>query len=124
IEAGTAVSMVRKQYMHAVIKYESILADSAAKNKALGVSAGVQTRILNKVQTLLEEANELVTFLDDKLTAARAIEDVIAKAEFFRDVIFTTMGQLRVKIDALEMYVDKNLWPVPSYADILFKSAF
>ncbi|MBQ3923261.1 MAG: glutamine synthetase III [Spirochaetales bacterium] len=124
IEAGTAVTMVRKQYIPAVIKYTSILADSAAKNKALGVSCSVQTRILNKVQSLLEEANELVTFLDDKLTAARAIEDVIAKAEFFRDVIFTTMGQLRVKIDALEMFVEKSLWPVPSYADILFKSAF
>ncbi len=124
IEAGTAVSMVRKQYIPAVIKYSTMLGDSILKNNTIGVSSTVQKKILMTIQSLLEETSELVASLDEKNNQAKQIEDVTKKAQYYKDVILVTMSALRTKIDALEMYVDKSVWPVPSYADLLFQSAF
>ena len=31
------------------------------------------------------------------------------------------MGQLRKPVDELEMIVDKSMWPMPSYGDLLFE---
>ena len=43
------------------------------------------------------------------------------QAEFFRDVVFTAMNNLRAPIDTLEDMVDKTYWPVPAYGDMLFE---
>ena len=42
------------------------------------------------------------------------------KAIYFHDVIIPAMNELRVPVDTLEMLVEKNAWPMPSYGDLLF----
>ncbi len=43
------------------------------------------------------------------------------KATFFKDVVFTAMSELRAPVDELEMIVDQEFWPVPTYGDLLFE---
>ena len=43
------------------------------------------------------------------------------KAFFFREQIVPAMEALRKPVDELEMIVDKNMWPMPSYGDLLFE---
>ena len=43
------------------------------------------------------------------------------QAEYYRDVVKTAMEDLRTPIDKLEIIVDKNMWPMPSYGDLIFE---
>jgi len=52
---------------------------------------------------------------------AQGIADTVKKAETYRDTVVTAMRALRTDIDALEMIVPRDMWPVPTYADLLFK---
>jgi glutamine synthetase len=49
------------------------------------------------------------------------VADIAKRAEAFRDKVFVAMSALRKDIDALEGLVSANLWPVPTYAEMLFK---
>lgn len=43
------------------------------------------------------------------------------QAVYYRDVVKTTMDALRAPVDKLEMLVDKDIWPMPSYGDLIFE---
>ena len=43
------------------------------------------------------------------------------QAEFYRDKVMTAMSALREPLDKLEMIVDKEIWPLPSYGDLTFE---
>ncbi|MEO0248649.1 MAG: hypothetical protein ABIN58_03700, partial [candidate division WOR-3 bacterium] len=59
--------------------------------------------------------------LEGAVTKAQAIADTVKRAESYRDNVVTAMQALRADIDALEMLVPRDMWPVPNYADLLFK---
>lgn len=42
-------------------------------------------------------------------------------ARFFHDQVIPSMAALRKPVDELEMIVDKDLWPMPSYGDLIFE---
>ena len=44
-----------------------------------------------------------------------------AQARFYRDEVNSAMEQLREPVDKLEMIVDKSMWPMPSYGDLIFE---
>lgn len=52
---------------------------------------------------------------------AAAKEDVEEQAKFFHETVMPAMGALREPVDKLEMLVDKEVWPMPSYGDLLFE---
>jgi glutamine synthetase len=55
-----------------------------------------------------------------ELVNLRSINDWIKKATAYRQQIFTTMTEIRTYCDELERLTPKDLWPFPTYADILF----
>ena len=56
--------------------------------------------------------------LEKAVKEAQQIQDVPKQAVFYRDKVFTKMNGLRTDIDSLEAIAPKELWPVPSYADL------
>ena len=52
---------------------------------------------------------------------AAAMESGKKQAEYYHQVVFKDMAELRVPVDKLEMIVDKEEWPMPSYGDLLFE---
>jgi glutamine synthetase len=121
IEAQAAVQMVKRQYLPAVIKFTKDLAKTVSELKAAGAPSKVQKELLAKVSALLESANEKLEVLESSIEKAHAVADIAKRAEAFRDKVFVAMSALRKDIDALEGLVSANLWPVPTYAEMLFK---
>ncbi len=121
IEALAAIDMTRKLFQPAVMKYASTLAKNISQLKAVAVKTPVQKDILTQISELLESAHENLGALEAALKKAQGIHHAKERAEAFRDKVAVAMKKLRDDIDSLEMLVPRDLWPVPSYADMLFK---
>jgi len=121
IEALAAVDMVKKQFLPAAAEYATFLADSVASFQAVRVPAPVQKDLLKKTASLLASAYRNLGRLEGATAKAQAAADTVKKAESYRDRVIPVMRELRTDIDALEMIAPKDMWPVPSYADLLFK---
>jgi glutamine synthetase len=121
IEANTALDMVKSLYIPAIIHYTKELAEVVEKLDAVSVSADVQRDLLSKVSTHLESAYRNTQKLESEREKAIKITDSLKRSEAFRDRVMATMADLREDIDMLETIVPRKLWPVPTYADLLFK---
>jgi glutamine synthetase len=86
-----------------------------------GGFAAVQKALLDKATALLESAYDKTDRLDQAAKKARTISALRKQAVFYRDEVMVAMKDLRADIDALEMLVPRSQWPVPTYADMLFK---
>jgi len=122
IEAKTMISMASTKYIPAVIKYTERLATSINKVKEACPQANVsvQMKLLTKASDLLSQANDALDVLKELDKKAGRIKAYDEKAIFFRREVVPAMDNLRAPIDALEVMVDKEIWPVPTYADMLF----
>ena len=123
IEAKTMIHMASKEYIPAIISYVTSLGDSINSISAACAEAdlSVQKDLLSTCSSLLAKAQTALYALKDADKKANAMEEGKEQAEFFRDTVFTAMADLRAPIDELEMIVDKEYWPVPSYGDMLFE---
>ena len=121
IEAKTMIDVASKQIVPAVIGYTKSLADTINAVTAAGAKATVQVGLLNETSDLLEETKAALGKLTELTAEAATIEDVEKQARFFHDSIVPAMAALRAPVDKLEMIVDKEAWPMPSYGDLLFE---
>ena len=120
IEALTMISMASKQILPAVISYTTELASSIASVEAVGCDASVQKERLEKVTAGLKAMN---TALEKLIADQAAGEKECPKctAVYYHDTIMADMAALRAPADKLEMLVDKDFWPIPTYGDLLFE---
>jgi glutamine synthetase len=121
IEAKAALDMVKSLYIPAVIPFMNELAETIEKLEAVKEDAVVQREILSKVSALFKSAYRNTQKLEADLEKAHKIADSFERSVAFRDTVFATMNDLREDIDMLETIVPRKLWPVPTYADLLFK---
>jgi len=121
IEALAAIDMAKKQLIPSGLEYGTFLADSAASFKAVAVSASVQADMLKKLNAVLASAYKNLGKLEAAVEKAAGISDAVKQAESYRDKVVTGMAALRADIDAMEALVPKDMWPMPTYADLLFK---
>jgi glutamine synthetase len=121
IEALASIDMVKRLFIPAVIRYTAELAETVAKLKAAGATATVQKDLLTKISALLESASEKLVTLENSLKKAQGISEAHHRAEAYRDKVFTAQADLRKDIDALEQIFPASAWPVPTYAEMLFK---
>ena len=123
IEAQTMIDMAGKQYIPAIIQYVTSLADSinSISSACPAANVSVQTELLTKCSSLLADAQKALSELEKVTAEAATKEEGVEQATFFKDVVFAKMAQLRAPIDELEMLVDQDFWPVPTYGDLLFE---
>ena len=122
IEAKTMIDMASKQIIPAVIKYATSLAGSINTITAAGVSAvGVQKNLLNETSALLEETQKALDELIAIENEGCTMEDGEEKAKYYHEKVVPAMEALRAPVDKLEMIVDKEMWPMPSYGDLMFE---
>jgi len=123
IEAKAMIDIAGKSIIPAVIRYTTRLADSIIKLKTAmsDIDTYAQSSILIDVNAHLKSAKlaleNLIKLMDD----AGEVVVVDKHAIYMREVILPAMEELRKPIDELEMIVDKDLWPMPSYGDLLFE---
>ena len=121
IEALTMIDMAGKQIVPAVVKYSKSLADTVNAVKAAGVDASVQVELLKEVSEKLIKMQAALEALKKAEKEAAAIEDAKQQAFFYKDTVKEIMAQLRQPADELEMIVDKEMWPFPTYGELMFE---
>ena len=121
IEARTMIDMASKQFLPAFIKYTKTLADTVNAVKAAGVDASVQTETLKEVSVLMAETKAALDTLVKTTAEAAAKEEGEVQATYYHTEVVPAMDALRAPVDKLEMIVDKEAWPMPSYGDLIFE---
>ena len=121
IEAKTMIDMASKQIVPAIIKYTKELADTINSVKVAGADVSVQAELLTEISGLLVETKKALKALEAVTAEAGAMEEGQEQAVFYHDTVFTAMDALRTPVDKLEMIVDKEAWPMPSYGDLMFE---
>ncbi len=122
IEAKTMIDVATKQIIPAVIRYTTVLADSVNPVRAVGdIDISVQLELLKKCSALLKVTNSAMKNLSDVVSKVAAIPEGRERAVYCKDVVCKAMEELRTPVDELEMLVDKSMWPMPSYGDLIFE---
>ncbi|GAA0263468.1 glutamine synthetase III [Faecalicatena contorta] len=121
IEARTMIDMASKQIIPAIMNYTKTLADTILAVKAAGADTSVQSELLNEVSALLVETKTNLKTLIKVTEEAAEKEEGAIQANFYHSDVFPAMENLRKPVDALEMIVDKDVWPMPSYGDLIFE---
>ena len=123
IEAETMLDMAKKYILPAGSKFAGKLADTIVSKKAVCDAADVtyETEMLTKVSSLTSEIYKKVQQLEKDVRDVKELSGDASKTAFFyREHVFESMNELRISADELETIVPKELWPFPSYGDLLF----
>lgn len=119
IDAKTMSHMAHKLYIPSVNTFFTSLVKEAKGCKEIGIEAPKSTlKLIKNISSLLDEVEEAVSKLDEAVTSCTATGR--EKAIYARDVLIPLMEKLRTPVDTLETMVSKDVWPVPSYGDLLF----
>lgn len=120
IEALTMIDMTKKDILPAVATYIKELAKTAELAKTCGAEADFETDMVKRLQTLANQTYTRLTALEDAEVKTGDIEDVQELANYYHDVVFTAMGELRAVADEIETLVGEKYWPYPTYGKMLF----
>ena len=123
IEAQTMIDMAQTEILPAVMAYATNLAASVNEIQAACEDADVsyETDTLKETSALLAEAKKAVAALKDARQKAASQECPKCSAHSYHDDVMPAMTALRAPVDKLETIVDKDIWPIPTYADMLFE---
>ena len=124
IEAKTMIDMATKQIIPAVIRYTTVLGESINTVKTAGeglIDVSVQLDLLKKASKLLKAANSAMSKLSKLVEKIPEYAEGRDRAVFCREKVVPAMEALREPVDELEMIVDKEMWPMPSYGDLVFE---
>ncbi len=123
IEAQTMIHMAGKHYIPAAIHFCTRLGQSIASITAAACDAdvSVQKTLLARCSALLSSTSKALDTLKVLLPQVDSMTDVAAMAMLYRTRIVPAMTALRQPVDELELLVDKDIWPVHTYGDLMFE---
>ncbi len=121
IEANTMIGMARKLYIPSVVKYEKTLAETINAVKDAGGDVSAMTKILKEIGAQLSLVLRAVEILESQVNDAKSMAYGKDQAVAYRDNVVPAMTELREPVDKLETLVDKRVWPVPTYEDLMFE---
>jgi len=120
IEARAALQIAKRQILPAAMTYIGRLAETVDEVKGLGVSCAVATEALTEAARLADELGAGIKALEAAAAKACGIGEVIEKAASYRDEVKPAMDVVRAAADGLEAIIDAEIWPLPTYAEMLF----
>ncbi|MBP5749039.1 MAG: glutamine synthetase type III, partial [Treponema sp.] len=125
IEAETMLEMAKKNILPTASKYANKLAETIGLKKAAcgEYDATYESSMLKKVSALTSSIYSKTEKLESEVLEAKKTSDAgdsSKTAFFYREHVFAAMNELRLCADELETITPKELWPFPSYGDLLF----
>lgn len=120
IEAETMLNIANRQIVPAASRYYKVLADTVTSLVAAGAQSSMHRKLMEKVGRLITSLSDAIQTLEGQAEKAKLIDNVIRRAENYRDSVIPAMKNLRSFADELETIVDSRYWPLPSYAEMLF----
>ena len=121
IEVKAMLDIAGKSIIPAVLRYAHELADTVLSMQEVGITYSAEKDMLKDIARLLEGAKAAYNKLKVMDERAQEIAEGKDRAEFYKYEVEPVMMALRKPIDELEMIVDKEAWPMPSYGDLLFE---
>ena len=122
IEARTMKRMVRRAYLPAINSYAAEVARNITAIRAASPTAPVdqQEELLRRLTEGVREIDAHLRALGKRHHETLEIADEQKKADTYAHEIIPIMDKLRAAVDGLEVLVDRDHWPVPTYNDLLF----
>ena len=125
IEAETMLEMAKKDILPCASKYSSKLAQTIGLKKAAcdECDCTYEAQMLKKVSALTSSIFAKASQLESAVNEAKELADKGDSGKtafFYREKVFAAMGELRAVADELEVITPKELWPFPSYGDLLY----
>ena len=117
IEAATTGHMVRTLVLPAAIRYLGEIGDAAASIQALGLDGTGTTGTAERVVGQVNALTDALAGLDDALATAHSAE---AEDRAMLDHVVPAMDAVRAACDEVEQAVPGDLWPLPTYREMLF----
>ncbi|MCX7404158.1 MAG: glutamine synthetase III [Planctomycetia bacterium] len=115
-EANSAVQIAKTMILPAGYRYQGALVDTAYKLKSLGQSVHIGT--LDKLTGLVGIFEKNIEALEK--TLAHSGLDLRAEVTHFHDHVIPAMAALREIADQIESILPDDLWPLPTYREMLF----
>jgi glutamine synthetase len=119
VEGRLTAFMARTMILPAALRYQTEVAQSLAALKSAGVENGMQVDMLKTLTASIGDLQKATAALDAAL-AHSAEGDHLSHARYARDHVLTTMAAVRTLGDKLESIVADDLWPLPTYREMLF----
>ena len=122
IEARTMKRMVRRAYLPAINSYAAEVAGhiNAIRSACAGADTDQQEELLRRLLLGIKEIDTQLRALGKLHHETLEIESEQEKANTYAHEVIPVMDRLRAAVDGLEVLVDRDHWPVPTYNDILF----
>ena len=120
IEALTTLDIAKRQIMPAVVEYSARLGSTVSIVADTGVSCKSMQKSLEKVCALIDTLSDGIDALEVAVEKAQDTSKVTMQARAYRDSVIPAMNDVRAAADALEVLVDAEVWPLPTYAEMLF----
>jgi len=126
IEARVLADLTANHILPVSTRYQSILLDNVAKMKEIFSAAeykkvsAAETQIIKDIATHTSEARELAIEMEKECDAILQLKSQREEAVAFHDRIVPYLQKVREHVDALEMIVDDDMWPLPKYRELLF----
>lgn len=123
IEAKTMTHMSSKHFIPAGIAYTTRLGQSitAVKEACPQADMTVQQKLLVRISDLLTQISNAQDHLNGLLAEVDTMEDMQSMALTYQEKVVPAMAALRKPVDEMELLVDKSIWPVPTYGDLMFE---
>ncbi len=123
IEAQTMTVMAQRNYIPAVETYIARVADAAQKKRTVceDLSIAVEKDIIRRLSAGVAETYGTTERLIKEEATAAAIPDAKSRAAYYCEKVIPLMNELRAAVDAMELITDSDLWPVPTYGDLMFR---
>jgi len=102
------------------MEYSARLASGLRSVEEAGSPGEVYRKNLKGVSSLMGDLQTRIEELEEALGKTEAIPDIRERAVFARDRMIPVMSELRHVVDSLEMVVDSDLWPLPTYAHMVY----
>lgn len=120
IEAGMTIDLVRRSILPAGTRAAELYGNASSIIAGIGAPALAQEAFARKIAQLITRASENLDKLEKTLNEALRIEDALERARAFRDQVVPRMDEVRDVCDELERLVPGDLWPLPTYGELLF----
>lgn len=117
VEALLTLEIAKTKIYPSALRYQTELAGNVAALKAAGVDADAAA--LEKITALLGDLTKAIDALESGMSNGHA-KSLLDEAKHFCFDICPLMGAVRAAADALEGEVADDLWPLPTYQEMLF----
>jgi len=121
IEALTMAEMINRQILPAALYYVKRVADTVSALNSAGADSKSTKKTLDKLVNLTSSLKIDADALNESIeTLDKMTGDTLIKARAYKEMVLPIMEDLRKDADKLESMMDANLWPIPTYGDLLF----